>query len=49
MGVGLSISRSIIDNMGGRLRADPNPTGGMVFSFTLPAAKTAEDLSDNER
>jgi two-component system sensor kinase FixL len=36
MGLGLSISRSIIDNMGGRLRAEPNPDGGLVFRFTLP-------------
>lgn len=37
MGLGLSISRSIIDNQGGRLKASPNPDGGMTFSFTLPA------------
>lgn len=36
MGLGLSISRSIIDNMGGRLRADPNPEGGLIFRFALP-------------
>ena len=37
MGLGLSISRSIIDNMGGRLHAKPNPEGGLIFMFTLPA------------
>lgn len=38
MGLGLSISRSIIDNMGGRLRAEPNPEGGVIFRFTLPVS-----------
>jgi two-component system sensor kinase FixL len=37
MGLGLSISRSIIDNMGGRLQARPNPEGGLIFTFSLPA------------
>jgi len=36
MGLGLSISRSIIDNMGGRLQAKPNPDGGLIFVFSLP-------------
>ncbi|MBC7669194.1 MAG: PAS domain S-box protein [Gemmatimonadaceae bacterium] len=36
MGVGLSISRSIIEAHGGRIWADANPKGGTVFHFTLP-------------
>ncbi len=36
MGVGLSISRSIIEAHGGRIWADPNPKGGTVFHFILP-------------
>jgi two-component system, LuxR family, sensor kinase FixL len=36
MGVGLSISRGIIEAHGGRLWAEPNPSGGTVFRFTLP-------------
>ncbi|HEY1942592.1 MAG TPA: PAS domain S-box protein [Roseiarcus sp.] len=38
MGVGLSISRTIIEAHGGQMRAETNPTGGATFRFTLPAA-----------
>lgn len=40
-GVGLSVSRSIVDAHGGRLWAEPAPGGGAVFSFTIPAAGAA--------
>jgi PAS domain S-box-containing protein len=36
-GVGLSITRSLIDELGGRLWADSNDDVGATFSFTLPA------------
>jgi two-component system sensor kinase FixL len=36
MGVGLSISQSIIKAMGGRIWATPHPDIGMKFAFTLP-------------
>jgi two-component system, LuxR family, sensor kinase FixL len=43
MGVGLSISKRIIEAHGGRLWAEPNPGGGTVFRFTLePATDESE-------
>jgi two-component system sensor kinase FixL len=38
MGIGLSISHSIITAHNGRLWAEPNPEGGTVFFVALPAA-----------
>jgi two-component system sensor kinase FixL len=35
MGVGLSISRTIIESHGGRIWVEPNPVGGAIFRFTL--------------
>ena len=36
MGLGLSVSRSIIESQGGELWATPNPDGGVSFHFILP-------------
>lgn len=41
IGMGLPISRSLIEGHGGRLWATPNSPHGAVFSFTLPAAAGA--------
>jgi PAS domain S-box-containing protein len=38
MGMGLTISRSLIESHGGRLWATTNSPHGAVFSFTLPVA-----------
>jgi two-component system sensor kinase FixL len=38
MGIGLAISKSIIEAHGGELTAGPNPGGGTRFEFTLPIA-----------
>jgi two-component system sensor kinase FixL len=45
MGVGLSISRTIVEAHGGSVVTRPNPGGGTVFSFTLPAV-TSEEAGD---
>jgi two-component system sensor kinase FixL len=45
MGVGLSISRTIVEAHGGRIWVEPNPGGGTIFNFTLTAVN-AEDVDD---
>ena len=39
LGMGLSISRSIIEAHGGRLDAENNPDRGVTFYFTIPVDK----------
>jgi signal transduction histidine kinase len=42
LGLGLSISRTIIESHGGRLWATPNENKGATFRFTLPASAESQ-------
>jgi two-component system sensor kinase FixL len=46
MGVGLSISRTIIEAHAGRIWVEPNPDGGSTFHFTLRTVEETELESD---
>lgn len=45
LGVGLSISRTIVESHGGRIWVEANPGGGTIFGFTLRAVHQ-EDIHD---
>jgi C4-dicarboxylate-specific signal transduction histidine kinase len=44
MGIGLSISRSIIEAHEGKMWAESNPGGGAVFSFVLPLVNAEHEV-----
>jgi signal transduction histidine kinase len=43
-GVGLSVSRAIVDAHGGRIWAEPNADGGASFYFTIPQGSDGGDV-----
>jgi two-component system sensor kinase FixL len=47
MGIGLSLSRTIIRSHGGQITVMPNPDGGTIFRFTLRGV-APEELVDGE-
>jgi two-component system, LuxR family, sensor kinase FixL len=48
LGVGLSISRTIVEAHGGRIMAEPNPGGGTIFRFTVRSG-LLQDESDQDQ
>ena len=47
MGIGLPISRKIIEAHRGKIWHRPNPGGGTIFSFTLPLAELDDSLGSS--
>ncbi|GAM98185.1 two-component oxygen-sensor histidine kinase FixL [alpha proteobacterium U9-1i] len=45
MGIGLSISRTIIEAHGGRIWTEPNPDGGAIFHFSVRLAPDEETVT----
>lgn len=45
VGLGLAISRRLVELLGGRIGVEANPEGGSEFWFTLPLRQTEETLA----
>jgi two-component system sensor kinase FixL len=45
MGVGLSISRTIVESHGGRIWTEPNPGGGAIFKLTVPLVRDEGEVA----
>ena len=47
MGIGLAVSRSIVEAYGGRLWAENNSSGGATFSVALPLSSEQSNSSSS--
>ena len=48
IGLGLALSRSMVEAHGGKLWAEPGAGGGAVFHLTLPRADTKDAIDDGD-